>query len=110
MRKSFTSGLPRLFKTKKPRQFKMHTRYYNAEQEKREERWQRIKSDADAPEETEQNIRFKRRISFRNQSSEALTRSEYRKQLHRSNMRLLYLVVILGMVTYTAITLTERYL
>lgn len=86
-------------KTRKPKQFTMHTRYYDEEKERKEERRKKLEAEALARGETpKREITFERRINFR-QTSET-DRHGYKAQLQRSNIRLLVVLVILGGLCY----------
>lgn len=90
----------RFFSLPKAKQFKITPRYYDPEQEEREERERRLKDELGIPVEKEEGKSYRPHI--RGQFRQAMrgpskTTEDYRR---KSNRRLLILILILSMIFY----------
>lgn len=89
----------KFFHIPKPKQFYIPYRYYNPEEEEREERKKRIKSELGIKEERDPDKPYRPNIkgSFRRAAGNSKTSAEERS---KSNTRLLVLVLVLVLIAY----------
>lgn len=81
-----------LFKVRKPREFKLHTRYYDPDKERLMRRVKEIEQEQGQQE----GERIRREINFRAQTNIDWKKSQITKARIKSNIRLIIILVVLA--------------